>query len=364
MVHPLAAALLEWFAAHARRLPWRQTRDPYAIWISEIMLQQTRVETVIPYYERWLRRFPDIPSLAKATQGQVLAAWEGLGYYGRARQLHRAAQELAARGASLPSHPDELLRLPGIGRYTAAAIAAIAFGTDEVALDGNLRRVLARIFDLDEDPRTPRAEHKLLHLASAALPHGRAAAFNQALMDLGAVICTPRSPSCGICPVAWGCLALARGRVGSRPVRTARGKAPHRDVTAGVMRRGGRVLIDRRPEGKLLGGLWEFPGGKREEGESLKACLRRELREELGIVARVGPELGVFRHAYTHFRVTVYAFECTIRKGEPRAIESEEIRWVAPRDLAGYPMGKVDRAIARLLMAGSGNRPQTSGPKG
>ncbi len=350
MKHPLAAALLEWYRANARDLPWRRTRDPYEIWISEVMLQQTRAQTVIPYYRRWLERFPTVEALASASQQQVLALWEGLGYYSRALQAHRAAQSLAAEhGGRLPADPEELARLPGIGRYTAAAISAFAFAADAVALDGNLRRVLSRLFDLDEDPRSPRGEHKLLGFASAALPHGHAAAFNQALMDVGALICTPRTPSCGICPVIWGCLALARGHVAKRPVRAGRRTAPHREVTAGVIRRQGRVLIARRLEGKLLGGLWEFPGGKREEGETLKACLRRELREELGVVARVGREMAAFDHAYTHFRVTVYAFECLIAGGVPRALEASEIRWVRPGDLKSYPMGKVDRAIARLV---------------
>jgi A/G-specific adenine glycosylase len=358
MAHPLAAALLEWYAAHARDLPWRRTGDPYAIWISEVMLQQTRVEVVIPYYQRWMRRFPSVRALAATSQQEVLALWEGLGYYSRARQAHRAAQAIVAQhGGRLPSSPDELARLPGIGRYTAAAIAAIAFGVDAVALDGNLRRVLSRIFDLDEDPRSPRGGHTLHRLASAALPRGHAASFNQALMDLGALICTPRSPSCGQCPVAWGCLALARGSVERRPVRRDPRRIPRRQVTAAVIRREGRVLIARRPEGKLLGGLWEFPGGKREEGETLKACLRRELREELGVAVWVGREVGAFDHAYSHFRVTVHVFECSIRRGEPRAIESDEIRWARPRELAGYPMGKVNRAISRMLLAGGRGSP-------
>jgi A/G-specific adenine glycosylase len=314
------------------------------------MLQQTRVEAVVPYYERWMERFPDIHSLARASQQDVLALWEGLGYYARARQLHRAAKEVVVRhGGRLPPTPDELKRLPGIGRYTAAAVAAIAFGADDIALDGNLRRVLSRLFDLDEDPRSPRGEHKLLRQASAALPHGRAAAFNQALMDLGALICTPRTPRCSRCPVAWGCLALARGHVEERPIRATRRDVPHREVAAAVIHRKGKVLIARRPEGKLLGGLWEFPGGKREKGESLKACLRRELREELGIATRVGREVAVFEHAYTHFRVTVYVFECVIHRGEPHPLEASEVRWAVPLKLSSFPMGKVDRAIARLV---------------
>jgi A/G-specific adenine glycosylase len=188
-------------------------------------------------------------------------------------------------------------------------------------------------------------------MASAALPNGHAAAFNQALMDLGALICTPRTPRCGRCPVAWGCLALARGHVEKRPVRAARRDVPHREVAAAVIRRKGKVLIARRPEGKLLGGLWEFPGGKREKGESMKACLRRELREELGIATRVGRQVAVLEHAYTHFRVTVHAFECLIHRGEPRALEASEVRWADPLKLSSFPMGKVDRAIAQLVAA-------------
>jgi A/G-specific adenine glycosylase len=354
VVHPLAAALLEWYAANARDLPWRRTRDPYAIWVSEVMLQQTRVETVVPYFERWMQRFPSVESLARASQQDVLALWEGLGYYARARQLHRAGHEVMTRnGGRLPSSLIELERLPGVGRYTAAAIAAIAFGADVVALDGNLRRVLSRLFDLERDPRSPRGERKLLNLTSAALPSGRAADFNQALMDLGSLVCTARSPHCGRCPVAWGCLALARGLVGERPMRAEPRTPPRREVTAAVIRRRGKVLVARRPEGKLLGGLWEFPGGKREHGESLPACLRRELREELGVSAHVGREMGVFHHTYTHYRVTVHAFECQLRRGEPRALESDEIRWVRPRELADYPMGKVNRLISRMLLATS-----------
>jgi A/G-specific adenine glycosylase len=350
MTHPLAAALLDWYTANARDLPWRRTRDPYAIWISEVMLQQTRVEAVVPYFERWMRRFPSVEHVAQATQQEVLALWEGLGYYSRARQIHRAAQALRADHAGgLPAATEDLVRLPGIGRYTAAAIAAIAFGVDVIALDGNLRRVLSRLFDLHVDPRSPSGERALLTLAGAALPRGQASQFNQALMDLGAMICTPHSPSCGRCPVAWGCLALARDSVDKRPVHGERRKAPHRQVTAAVIRRKGRVLIARRPEGKLLGGLWEFPGGKRERSESLEACLRRELREELGIAVRVGRVVGAVDHAYSHFRVTVHVFECAIRRGEPRAIESDEIRWVRPQELGAFPMGKVNRVIAHIL---------------
>lgn len=352
-----ADALLAWYHRSARRLPWRDHPDPYAVWVSEIMLQQTRVETAVPYFEAWMRRFPRVQDLAAAPAQDVLRAWEGLGYYRRAVHLHRAAQQLMSeRRGHWPQTADEWRALPGIGSYTAAAIAALAFGQDEIALDGNLRRVLARWIDLELDARSAEGERRLLGAARAALPAGMAAAFNQALMDLGATICTPRAPACHACPVRAVCLARRRGTQEQRPVRRRRSKPPLRQVAAAVLRRNGRVLIARRPEGKLLGGLWEFPGGTREPGESLDACLRRELQEELGITVRVGESLGAFQHAYTHFRVTVTAFECELRRGTPQALEHTRLLWIAPGRLGSYPMGKVDRAIARRLQTSGGDR--------
>jgi A/G-specific adenine glycosylase len=346
----LASDLLEWYATARRRLPWRRTRDPYAIWISEVMLQQTRVETVVPYYRRWLRRFPTLARLARARSQQVLAAWEGLGYYRRALQLRRTAQ-IAVRdhGGKLPRSVEELRQLPGIGPYSAAAVAAFAFGKDEIALDGNLRRVLARLIDLPIDPRAPQGEARVLRYARRHLPRGRASAFNQALMDLGAQVCLPRRPHCEVCPLQRLCRAKIRGVQEDRPVRARKAPPPQRIATAGVIRRGGRVLIGRRPEGALLGGLWEFPGGKCWKRETAGACLRRELREELGVDVEVGPSLGIFRHSYTHFHVTMHAFECRIGRRRPRANEHTDLRWVTPDRLSAYPMGRIARRIADVV---------------
>jgi A/G-specific adenine glycosylase len=346
----LSTRLLEWYRLNARSMPWRERPDPYFVWVSEVMLQQTRVETVIPYFNKWIELFPDIRSLAAASQEQVLSAWEGLGYYSRARSLHRAAQVLVERhGGELPRQREALRRLPGIGPYTAGAIASIAFGADEAALDGNIRRVLARVFDVAVPARSPEGERVLSGLADAHLPKGRAAEYNQALMDLGATVCTPRSPSCSRCPLAEICRARALGVQEERPVLAARPAQPHYTVTAAVIQRDGQVLIARRPEDGLLGGLWEFPGGKQQEGEDLPACLRREIREELGVEVQVAEELGIYRHAYTHFRVTLHAFRCRLTAGEPRPIQPSDLRWVSPAELARFPMGKIDRQIARDL---------------
>jgi len=316
------------------------------------MLQQTRAETVIPYFKRWMLQFPTIEALANASQQEVLSAWEGLGYYGRARNIHRAARMLMDRfNGALPEEVRLLRKLPGVGRYTAAAIASIAFGKDEPTLDGNIRRVLARFFNVTEEARSVNGERILWQLAGQQLPIGRAGDYNQALMDLGAVICTPRSPMCERCPLEKACQARALGVQEQRPVFLKKPSIPHHIVTAAVISRAGRVLIACRPTHGLLGGLWEFPGGKQQDGEDLPTCLRREIGEELGTEIEVGSQIGVYQHAYTHFRVTLYAYQCTLKRGEPRPLQVEDLRWVTTDELGQYPMGKIDRQISRALAA-------------
>ncbi|MCX7608440.1 MAG: A/G-specific adenine glycosylase [Anaerolineales bacterium] len=350
-MEPPVEKLLAWYEKHARSLPWRNVSDPYAIWISEVMLQQTRVEAVIPYFERWMKRFPTVADLAAAPEQDVLALWEGLGYYRRARNLHQAARIIMAKyGGQIPRELSALRRLPGVGRYTAAAIASIAYGLDVATLDGNLKRVLARLFNIEEPVDTPAGEKRLWALAEQHLPRGRAGDYNQALMDLGATLCLPRAPRCPLCPVNEFCQARALGVQESRPVRQPKKETPHYTVTAAVIRRNGRVLLAQRPSRGLLGGLWEFPGGKVEPGESLPEALRREIREELAVDIQVGAPLGVYRHAYTHFRITLHAFLCSLDVGEPRPLEAPALAWVDLASLEDYPMGKVDRLIARQLM--------------
>jgi A/G-specific adenine glycosylase len=345
----ISERLLDWYAAESRRLPWRDHPDPYAIWVSEVMLQQTRVETVIPYFKRWMARFPTLESLPDASQGEVLAIWEGLGYYSRARNLHRAARILVEEyGGEIPQDVKSLRRLPGIGRYTAGAIASIAFGLDEPTLDGNIRRVLARLFDLQLPARSPQGEALLWKLAAEHLPPGKAGEYNQALMDLGAVICTP-TPKCEICPLSGDCQARALGVQGERPIKTPKPRVPHYTVTAAVICRDGQVLIGQRPPDGLLGGLWEFPGGKLEPGEQSETGLRREIREELGVEVGIGEPIGVYSHAYTHFRVTVQAFYCDLVDGEPQNLHHTALTWADKPSLKDYPMGKVDRLIANQL---------------
>jgi A/G-specific adenine glycosylase len=343
--------LLAWYHQNARRLPWRGLSDPYAIWVSEIMLQQTQVPTVIPYFERWMQRFPTLQALAAADEQDVLKLWEGLGYYSRARNLHKAAKVVVeSYNGALPADRAALEHLPGIGRYTAGAIASIAFGLDEPALDGNIRRVLARVFDVQEPARLPAGEKKLWELAAGNLPPGSASDYNQAMMDLGTAICTPQKPACLVCPVNSLCRAYALGVQEERPVLPERREVPHIIVTAAVIHRDAKVLIARRPAKGLLGGMWEFPGGKVEAGESLEDGLKREINEELLTEIKVGEYVGEFHHAYTHFRVTLHAYHCTLTGDEPQPVEASALQWVDLKELAVFPMGKIDRRISNQLV--------------
>jgi A/G-specific adenine glycosylase len=338
--------LLAWYDANRRDLPWRGTRDPYAIWVAEVMLVQTQVDTVIPYYVRFLRRFPDVSALGGADLDDVLKAWEGLGYYARARNLHRAARTIVERhGGQLPEDEKNLRALPGFGPYTAAAVASIAFGRPALAVDGNARRVLSRLHDIAHPRPTE------LRRAGAGLAQERPGDLNQALMDLGSTICTARAPSCPACPLDAVCLARARGTIEERPGRRAARRRPHYDIAVGVVWRGDEILIaKRRPEG-LLGGLWEFPGGKPEPGEPLEAAAVREVGEELGVDVEVGEKLATVDHAYSHFEITLHAFHCRYRAGTPRPIGCQEFAWVKLDELDRYAFPAANRRVLERLSA-------------
>jgi A/G-specific adenine glycosylase len=343
--------LLRWAARNLRALPWRaEPRDPYRVWVSEIMLQQTQAATVIPYFGRFMERFPTLQALARAPLDDVLKLWEGMGYYARARNLRRAAQQVMAEwGGKLPDTVQELSKLPGIGRYTAGAIASIAFGRDAAVVDGNVRRVLCRVYAIHGDARQPKAQKRLWALAEANLPQGKAGRWNEAMMELGATICTPRLPRCDECPFVRVCRAYALSIQEKLPERATQKRVPHYDVTAAIIRKRGRVLIAQRPLDGMLGGLWEFPGGKRERGESLPECLQREIKEELGIEIKVGRPVTQVEHAYTHFRITLHAFECRHVSGRPHTLQVADWRWVALDELDDFAFAATDRKIIRAL---------------
>jgi A/G-specific adenine glycosylase len=315
------------------------------------MLQQTRVETVIPYYRKFLRKFPTVESLASADLAAVLKVWEGLGYYARARNLHKAAGVLvSSHRGKLPRRSAELRTLPGIGEYTAAAIASIAFDEAVPALDGNARRVLSRWIALASDPASRSGMRRLREKAARLLDPRRPGEWNQAVMELGATICLPAAPRCGACPVSGFCQAYRINNTAGIPRRKKRLPTPHYQVTAGVIQHRGRILIARRKEHGLLGGLWEFPGGKQEPGESLEECLQRELQEELNIRVAVGEKLTRIRHAYTHFRITLHVFFCRWIGGHPEPVGCSELKWVRPSELTRYAFPKADHSIIELLL--------------
>lgn len=351
-MNPFSNALLDWYDHLNIEMPWRQAhQNPYHTWLSEIMLQQTQIETVKPYFQRFLQAYPTVTDLANAPLDAVLKLWEGLGYYSRARNLHRAAQVVRQNfGGEFPSTADELLTLPGVGRYTAGAIASIAFGQRAPVLDGNVIRVFTRLLDLAEDVTQTAVQAKLWRVAEAWLPENRVGDYNQALMDLGRLICKPRTPVCSECPISNHCLAFANGTQALRPVKKAKAVTPHYEVTAGMIwNEKGELLIAQRPLDGLLGGLWEFPGGKQEAGETLPECLKRELREELAIEVDVGDEFVQVKHGFTHFKITLHAFTCQYVSGEPQTLGVHAFAWVKPDDLARYSFGKADRQVIEAL---------------
>ncbi len=356
----IKSRLLPWFAKNARDLPWRKNRTPYRVWVSEIMLQQTRVDTVIDYYRRWMKAFPSWRALARAPQSDVLKAWEGLGYYTRARNLHAAAKLMVEKGeSSIPaagqrleasSTLKELLTYPGIGPYTAAAIASLAFNEDAAVVDGNVIRVLSRLFAYGGDGKSTVGKKKMQAWADELLVKGRAGEFNEAMMELGALVCLPKNPKCSDCPMQKVCAAFAKGAVDKYPKLKKKKKVPHIVVGAAVTVNGkGEVLIAQRKQNDMLGGLWEFPGGKLESDETIEECIARELKEELGINVEVGDFLMTVKHAYSHFTMTMHVYRAKIISGRPRPIDCADYRWVNVPSLGTFAYSKADLYVVEKL---------------
>jgi len=340
--------LLRWFKKTARDLPWRRTHDAYAIWVSEIMLQQTQVATVIPYYHRFLKSFPTVRHLARADLSRVLKAWEGLGYYSRARNLHRAAQAIVNQfGGRIPDTLDDLLRLPGIGRYTAGAILSIAYNKEVPILDGNVKRVLSRLFAIAENPLKGKTGNLLWQISETLIPRHRANAFNQALMDLGSMVCTPREPQCLSCPLIDDCRGKASGHPEQYPSKVVKKRIPHIEALSAVIRRDGKILVRQRPPKGLLGGLWEFPNWKIEDRKrvSLRSRLKNKIRKEMGMSVNVKESIGTFQQTFSHFKLTLHVFDCETmdRKGKGK--------WVSLNNLDHLAMPRIHRRIAQTLRA-------------
>ncbi len=355
-MNDISTQLLHWYDANQAQLPWRGSRDPYPIWVSEVMAQQTQLQTVIPYYQRWMERFPTVAALANSSLDEVLKLWEGLGYYSRARNMHASAQLVATEmNGEMPATVEGLLTLKGIGKYTAGAIASICFDIPAPALDGNGIRILTRLFDIEEDITHAKSVKRLWELAADLMPASRPGDYNQALMELGQYICLPKQPKCDDCPLNDLCVAAQRGSQLQRPVKPPRPKTPHYNVVAGIIWRegapnvGGRFLIAQRPLDGLLGGLWEFPGGKVENGESHQSALKREIREELNLNIETLDHQSTVKHAFTHFRITLYAYHAAWLNGEITHLGVADHRWVNLDELTAFAFGRADQQIIDSL---------------
>ncbi len=339
--------LLAWYGRHGRDLPWRGTRDPYRIWLSEIMLQQTGVATVIPYYEKFLARFPSVADLAEAPVEEVIELWAGLGYYSRARNLHAAARQVADQfGGAFPPELEPLMSLPGVGRSTAGAIRSIAFDLKGPILDGNVRRVLCRLFALAGDPRSSAAERFLWARAEELTPADRPHDYAQAIMDLGATVCTPRNPTCPNCPLEPLCLARAQGRENELPESRRKKTVPTRIQIALLLERDGRLLVRRRPYSGMLGGLWEFPAAEVPEGKEPRLAAE-QLLGDLRLQGQLCPA-GQVAHAYSHFKLDLHLFAAKVSRSGAAA-ENAESCWADLAELGGMPLhGAHKKALACL----------------
>ena len=362
LVSSQAEQLLGWWQACGRRdpaqKPWMFTADgtwplpedslsPYGIWIAEVMLQQTQLSVVLPYWQRWIKAFPTVNALAAASLEQVRLQWQGLGYYSRARRLHEAARALVQQ--PWPRDLDGWIALPGIGRTTAGGILSSAFNAPEPILDGNVKRVLARLHAHERPPS--RDQQLFWYWSEALLDPRRPRDFNQALMDLGATVCTPRRLGCDHCPWRESCAAYASGDPSGWPVVEERKPLPFQVIGIGVVINAvGDVLIDQRREEGLLGGMWEFPGGKQEPGEPIEACIARELMEELGIVVSVGEALITLDHAYSHKKLQFVVHLCDWCSGDPKPLASQQVRWVRPEQLKDYPFPAANGRIIDALL--------------
>ncbi|HXV64769.1 MAG TPA: A/G-specific adenine glycosylase [Vicinamibacteria bacterium] len=336
--------LLRWYRRHRRRLPWRERPEPYRVWVSELMLQQTSVKTVIPYFERFLARFPNLESLAGATDQEVLAEWSGLGYYERARALHRAAKILVRNGGELPDDVDGWQALPGVGRYTAGAIVSIAFGKKAPILDGNVARVLSRFFGIAGNVRSGPVRRVLWKLAEDVLPERGAGEINQALMELGALVCKKSNPGCLSCPIRVSCVALRHGRVRDLPETGPRPVAIRVTAAAALVRSGSKYLLFQRVDTSLMRDLWEFPNGECSAGEKPRAAMAREARERYGIDIEVREEVARVRHAIMNRRIILHAFAARLRGRPPT-----RHRWASESELQRLPVSSVVRKIFRAI---------------
>jgi A/G-specific adenine glycosylase len=338
--------LVTWFRKNQRTMPWREAPLPYFIWVSEMMLQQTQVDTVIPYFHRFIAAFPTVQSLAAAPQQDVLKLWEGLGYYSRARNFHKAAIIITNEfNGELPTTYEDLQKLPGIGPYCAAAIASIAFEKPIPVVDGNVLRVFARVWGISDDIRQTKVRQEIFNRLIPFIEKEKPSDFNQGIMELGALICKPQKPLCENCPISYACYAYQNNKIAELPFKTKAAKSPHYDIGVGVIWHNQKFLIARRKETQMLGGLWEFPGGKKTDNETIEETVLREIKEETGLTVKVISPMPPVKHTYTHFKITLTAFHCIYESGEATPNTSDEIKWIEIKDIPNYPFPKANLKV-------------------
>ncbi len=348
-----ANSLITWYKKHQRSLPWRKSPHPYHTLICEFMAQQTQINTLIPYYERWLEKYPTISDVAKATEDDILKSWEGLGYYSRARNLQKTCKLIVENhNRRVPKDPDILLTLPGIGPYIAAAVASIAYDVPIAVVDGNVLRVMTRLYGLSDDIGKDKTKKNIQNRLNQIIKSTPPSEFNQGVMELGATICTPKNPHCPDCPIQNVCYAKNMNKIDQFPVKQKKPPTPHHTIVVGIITRDdGKILITKRKKDQLLGGLWEFPGGKVKEAETLESATIREIKEEVNIDITINGFLCKVKHAYSHFKITLHAYHCKPIQKNPRITcsSADDYQWVRPNELDQLAFPKANKVIISHL---------------
>ena len=338
-------SILSWYDKNKENFPWRVTKNPYKIWISEIMLQQTQVKTVIPFYENWIKKFPTIYDVANASDEVLFKYWEGLGYYNRVNNFRSACKEIiASHNGVIPQSKLELINLKGIGDYTSSAIASIAFNKKNYVIDGNVKRIMARVLCLKDFSKI--SLNQIHEFLSNYIDCNRPGDFNQGLMDLGRDVCKPKKPLCEICPISYQCEAYSINATHLYPIPKQKNKKlPHYIIGVGVIWNNNKILITKRKKNTLLGGLWEFPGGKLIKNESISECIKREIYEELSIDVEVQNFIIKVNHKYSHFSITLHAHHCLYKKGTIKCNAADDWKWIKSAQLADFPFPKANHYI-------------------
>ena len=337
----LSNPLLIWYDANKKPMPWRDDTNIYHIWLSEIMLQQTQISTVIPYYYKWLEKFPNIKDVATANEEEILKVWEGLGYYSRAINfLHACKTIMKSHRGIIPRDKEDFLKLKGVGPYIDSAVRSIGYNDVVPTIDGNVNRVISRLLCLKKHPQ--KEYKKIYAFLMDVIDIKRPGDFNQSLMDLGRDICKPKIPICSKCPITNFCNAYQKNKIDKYPIRIKSKKIPHFNVAVGVIWKDDRILIAKRKLGGLLGGLWEFPGGKLNIDESSEECVVREIYEETGLSVELKSFITNIKHQYSHFSISLDSFHCIYKNGKANPKNSSEIKWISPKEISKFPFPKAN----------------------